>query len=836
MHAGQSNTDSNKSFLVLAAGLKGPRRSTTRGGLLNFWATMIRMYLYIYGALATNPRASIERPNYGAYFQPVMETVPTNDYWTHIFQMNVTVETPKKHSYCLMRRGVHVNCLMYNDVMKDINDLRNMTGMQIEKVQKEIQELIPETEVPVGRDKRSLIPFIGQVANTLFGTATEGQLKDVVRHINYMKKMNRQMGKEFHHRAEQMTSYMSVTDKRITASMQAIKENHDFIWNMTKDVMTTMKRDFKVSSQLIKLLANYIKLSAMAGRQLEDIHLGVSLAQQGILTPLLVPHVELQHSLDNIQNVLKVKAPLFELLFDKAIDVYNVAKLKLRRHDGHVYIVMNIPLKAKAAISLTIYKITTIPVPVNEDSGHVTIIKDMPEYIAMTADRSHFLELTAAQVATCDQKKSGYCPSMPTLWTNTHDSCPLSIISQDKKRIKESCNFQVIPIEAKPTIYHLDEKRIILSFIGELTISCSDSQKVEKGCMHCVMSIPCQCSLFTETHYIPPRLTGCINTTSVSKLHTINLAILQEFYSEESLQNITGDSTYLEPLGPKMPKIQVFENKFKRLIASDEASSLSLKRVAQAIREDRRVYESLTDTFLNGDLSIPGNGLTGWNMATIGACIVGAACIACNAYLFTRIRALAAVMILQQMVKPAESRQCITELKNGEWDEYMTMVVVLLGCLFALMLLKKRRYSLSHSVTTLDIEVCNGMDCVSCTVLTVPLCPGHWNCMAGKIQVKVEGTIFPRLLLEGTVTMINVMNGAKLRVPTKISMGWMEATLMRRIIRNNDYFSTLFLGHYGYAYQVDRAIDENSEPDNLTKDKDSDNDEETGCDTIVMSN
>ncbi len=91
-------------------------------------------------------------------------------------------------------------------------------------------------------------------------------------------------------------------------------------------------------------------------------------------------------------------------------------------------------------------------------------------------------------------------------------------------------------------------------------LTCKDRQYTVTGChTNCIVKLPCECSVQAAHYYIGPRLCECvINTSDITKQHTVNLAVLQEFFNEDSLQDIVADSTFEKPQQMQIQHFQIF--------------------------------------------------------------------------------------------------------------------------------------------------------------------------------------------------------------------------------------------------------------------------------------
>jgi len=74
--------------------------------------------------------------------------------------------------------------------------------------------------------KRSLLPFIGKLSSTLFGTASEEDVQVVAAHVNSLTKSQSELLKGFQLQSEHMSSFMTLSQERITALESVLRQQH----------------------------------------------------------------------------------------------------------------------------------------------------------------------------------------------------------------------------------------------------------------------------------------------------------------------------------------------------------------------------------------------------------------------------------------------------------------------------------------------------------------------------------------------------------------------------------------------------------------------------------
>ena len=706
-----------------------------------------------------------------------------------------------------------------NKALSRIVMLRNHAIREMNDVTNQIRQMIPETPIPDARDRRSLLPFVGDLSSTLFGTATNKQVKVIARHMKVLKEQTGMLKHVFQEQSENFISHMHTEDRRMTNAIKAIQSNHEIIDKFTITVQAKFGHLVVAVGLIVEHLTEQVELSAELERRVENLNIGVKDLIHGRLTPLLIPPSIMRDTVSNISQALNTRHPMFQLLKTNLKQIYRSTKRILSRHRNGLYVTLQFPLIAITASPFTVYKVTSIPVPINSSSNHATQLLDLHPYFAISRDRNHFLELSEVQISQCKGYGQKHCPSLFAQRDTSENSCILAIFLQNSQDIKQLCNFRTIQNAIKPSMEPLDAERILMTKISSLDVHCQTYQKTIRGCTQCIMHVPCQCSLVKSSFFIPPRLTGCSNTNSFKKIYAVNLALMQEFFSQRSLANITGETDFNSQIAIKIPSFELYQHRFQELIAADTEQHLNLRKVAEATKKNNKVFQTLAEPFLDEGMEVSGLFSMSWTniiiYITLGLVVVS---LALNIYILIRLKVLAAGLLLLQNVHTVRSDNSfiyttthLPVLKDDTpswsyieyWDDYATMTIVAIAVITSISLYIRKKYSLNNNKTVLQIELTNGSTCISIPAVTLPLCPRHWIFNASRYvsDLKVTGYIRPTLHVDWhDFTMTNTLTNHSLKPEKEIRLNLLTGYLIRNILKA-DYSTFLYLSHYGYAFQ-----------------------------------
>ena len=163
------------------------------------------------------------------------------------------------------------------------------------------------------RSRRSLLPFLGDLSKTLFGTATVEDVNTLARHINALTKRSRSMATLLAQHEDGLSSYITSANNRMDSLMKGVKENYiaiNYIQTQFQD--TTSKLEDNIQTMIL-LLSKQVQTSSHINHELDELKIGVADLVNGKLSPLLLPQEALNSTINDIQQILNSKYPGFHL-------------------------------------------------------------------------------------------------------------------------------------------------------------------------------------------------------------------------------------------------------------------------------------------------------------------------------------------------------------------------------------------------------------------------------------------------------------------------------------------------------------------------------------------
>ena len=135
----------------------------------------------------------IERPNYGILFEPAGSMQAAYNKWSHTFQLTMPSRLHVQDTVvsCPDKQGTSRHpCSTFVRALRRAHAIRIRTAHSLNSLRDEIISLIPRKRLPSSqsKSKRSLLPFIGEISRSLFGTATEEEVNTLAKHIVALEK------------------------------------------------------------------------------------------------------------------------------------------------------------------------------------------------------------------------------------------------------------------------------------------------------------------------------------------------------------------------------------------------------------------------------------------------------------------------------------------------------------------------------------------------------------------------------------------------------------------------------------------------------------------------
>ena len=587
-----------------------------------------------------------QRLNYDVVFTQDRTVHIAAEEWLHTFQIPIPRKVSVPHiGTCHKDNNT---CLLIGQLLSQINSLRTETALRLNNTRQTVHRLVPHATIQKTRSTRSLLPFIGQFSKTLFGTATIDDVQLLARHINALSKKSNELAMALSQHGNHFSSYISSANKRMDNLMKGIEDNNMAIKYVQTQIRTVTSNLENTFSHMNDLLITQLQHSNHLNHELEEFKLGIIDLAKGKLSPLLIKPETIKSTLHDIHKLLQKNYPGFGIAYQDINEVYLAGNFLFARNNSNKYLTVKLPLTYRPK-PLALHKLLTVPVPINDTASHATTLPNLPDYFLISEDNEFYASLSETDIIKCFGKQTLFCPFNIALQPATSHSCELGLFLNNKKMVHSFCNFRFVENSIQPQILELNPTTILVYKISLISLECGENQKMITGCALCLMQIPCLCSITTTQFYLKPRITACMNETrNVTKVHPVNLALLQEFFDSSLTEHIYTDTIFEKPLNVSTPAFKIYDHEMTQVLADDTKSHLNLRKMADKAKNDEIIFKSLSEPMLDGQIAINAN-WPDFNAILIfisGGLAIGASLALI--WMFIKIRSLTAAVALLQ--------------------------------------------------------------------------------------------------------------------------------------------------------------------------------------------
>lgn len=770
------------------------------------------------GAEYTGENDFIQRINYGVILKEDAKLFLAKESWLHTFQIDIPKNFQVSKGITLCEKQTQ-DCTNLNSLIHFITHLRQGTELHLQETIKAIHTLIPHSTMFTSkRNIRSFLPFIGSLAKGLFGTATMDDVNLLARHINSLNRKTQLIAKVLHQHGDHLSSFMSLVDNKTNNLMNGIQEYSKEIsvlaHSINMSLVTLQQSMFSIS----KILINLTNQGNILRSKLDQFQTAVHSLVEGRISPLLLPKHTLTQALHKVQRILTDSYPGFYLTQFHPSFYYTNSNFMFIRNHSILYLTLRFPVSSHTD-PLRLYKVLSLPVLVNNTFKHATKLLDLPDFFAVTHQHDYYLPLSAKQLTNCKHDSAITCNFNLALIPSHVQQCTIALFKNDMKQVKRLCNFRFLE-------NHLTHDIIELSSTSVLVYQ--NKQTLLPGCRFCVINLPCKCSLATKSLYLAPRLVQCYNNTKeVSILHPVNLALLQEFFSDGKLKSIPANKLFSSQVQLSIPHFTFYKHNINNILAADQQMHLSLKKMTAAARNDSKIFKTLTELLLDGLISLQSD----WpdlnailSFASIG---IGSLAILVCIYLFLKFRKMATtILVLQQIVKtksqtipsfiyekitkkpePTETSS-IEKFLASEFSWLHASVILSTMVLIFLTVLVCYLYrSRKSKYTTVYIEITSGCDCVTIPLLSLSLCPSYYDFTTPSVD-DISLSAFPQcklFVIFSSFVITNKLTTKPANIPTMIGIDLFTRYKLNKIFMQS-FDAYVLVTHQGFVSVLNAPI------------------------------
>ena len=351
-------------------------------------------------------------------------------------------------------------------------------NLDLELVENEMNAtvtLLHHLEVPSPRRaKRSLLPFVGSALSSIFGTATNDQIRDILTRVKEL--------------GDSQTDVLSVLDDTVTVINQTLVDvdvNRQMInrlTNLTNDLTkrvntfrNVMLTDIVITDLQSKLDLVFSDLIA----SVQDLRKGVfnlemifSLAENGILPRSLLPPRRFAEILAEIQKDLPphVGLPFPPQSTDK---YYATVHVQTVRTSNGVSVLVNIPL-ISVRDQFNVFQIFNVPVPkIGKDHTFVASYRvGKTRFVALSEDSLKFVFLDDDDINVYLRRQLPFCPlRRPIMTVSASTECIPALLTNQTDKISRYCDKEIrVHHSVDPTAEYLGNGHWLVTSVKPLNM------------------------------------------------------------------------------------------------------------------------------------------------------------------------------------------------------------------------------------------------------------------------------------------------------------------------------------------------------------------------------
>jgi len=775
--------------------------------------------------------SSVElRPNYGVVFTYEGSAGVPQDYWPHTFHLQLPVlpETLPTTDLCAHPSTSGI-CQEFPLLVELVS---NFTASSVDRIRSAVQmiyDLLPESSAGVDsfKSKRSLLPVIGKLSRTLFGTATEDDVETLAAHINSITKSQSELLHAFQVQNDHLSSYMTLSQARLT-NFEALftQQQVDLVDMLNTNRQWVMKsnRDLTLMLQfLFTRYSDYILLT----QQITELTAGIQILLTGLLSPSLISADTLRHTITELQNHLRSPTIQAHLVETNPTFYYTSHEFLFVRTGTNLFITIKFPICHDGIATLNVYRVHTFPVPLGNNSDLVTMLSTPSSLFALSSDAAFMAEDIRAL-----PNKGLFQVNM--LMQASTSSCLFALFRDLSSSVKTVCTFHVIESQSLPSdLYVVHYPQVLIRSPTLLQVKCPYQFQSPSPCSHCFFTVPCACSVTTRRSYLPARVTQCTADFDLvpesTVKYSVNLALLQHYFDNETLGLFTSATLLDQPLNVSLPPMKFLNHSFDDKLAVSHAIAYDLDRVINATKQDANIYRSMVDPILFGDLVIP----TPFFFTPPGyLLIVTSGFSACHAiftlWLAYRLRLTQAALmgiihrahadtLPPYLVVTLPPSSTTTHMFSLGSDSFNYATYLILAIVLVLILRKCYKCRNRHFTSAVDFDVCLEIKslgrCVFVTIQKVSGCPTDYLVTGTTLSshITVNGCFRPYLYVTwGNLQIQHSGTGRAIILRNHIPISFMHRFHIAAAL-SNMYDCFLFFNHAGrgtYATQLERRSDQ----------------------------
>ena len=325
----------------------------------------------------------------------------------------------------------------------------------------ELEEIMSLRDERRPRNKRALIPIVGEGLSWLFGTATKSDVREIKRNLKTLASNQ----DELIHIAEESLSILNVTRVEVKQNRHMIDVldqslivlDAKFI-NITDSLkihLAILNRAFQTYTQLQLVFLELKDAMDKAAAYLQSIKTQLDQLALGHLSPSVIAPGQLTNILNEIEEQIPEYLSLPEPAY-AAWYYYQTLECATLVENKMFVTIVNLPLVDINA-NFELFKIHNIPFPYAGTKLTANYEIEAP-FLAVNLKRTQYMLLTDNEARDCASPGRRFCAlKAPSYPVSTAKSCIIALYTEDKRDIESYCQVTVKMRSKLPYAYYVTD-------------------------------------------------------------------------------------------------------------------------------------------------------------------------------------------------------------------------------------------------------------------------------------------------------------------------------------------------------------------------------------------
>ena len=320
------------------------------------------------------------------------------------------------------------------------------------------------------RPKRSIIPWVGSVLSTMFGTASEGDLDDIRDNLQQLQDNQDKMT----HVIEKGLTLLNISRTEISENRNRINQISGLLRRVTDEINTIGTRIHQAETFLHIYASLQGTMARVRGflREIDVIFwnfkMQIDFLVQGRLNPTVIPSSKLRNILLTIEKKLPNSMYLPANPNKALLDYYKFLTCTSTVVNDKIVIIIRVPLLDVNG-RFEIYKVVNLPMPFikptieppttpakTEGTSLSAIYTLEANAIAISTDRTKYALVDDDTIHECSRPRLGFCALRHATYpVNTAQTCMSALFMNNKIKAQKYCGRTVIPSSIFPKAYYI---------------------------------------------------------------------------------------------------------------------------------------------------------------------------------------------------------------------------------------------------------------------------------------------------------------------------------------------------------------------------------------------